>query len=84
MSQIHLLVLIHGMWGNPSHLFELERIILEVKGGQAADGVQLETLVARANQGDSTYDGIDWGAERVADEVRIRQLSNTNDRLTSA
>ena len=66
----HLLVLVHGMWGNPSHLAEMNRIIQETKGsGPSDEGVELDVLVAEANRDQSTYDGIDWGGERVADEV---------------
>lgn len=65
----HLLVLIHGMWGNPDHLAEMHRIIAD-KFGAAQDGEdQLEVLVAQANRDKSTYDGIDWGGERIAEEV---------------
>lgn len=67
---IHLLVLVHGMWGNPGHLAEMNRIIQETKGaGPSDDGTELEVLLAEANRDQSTYDGIDWGGERVADEV---------------
>jgi hypothetical protein len=67
---VHFLVLIHGMWGNPNHLAEVSRIIKEVKGQhKEGDEVELEVLVAQTNRDESTYDGIDWGGERVADEV---------------
>jgi hypothetical protein len=66
---VHLLVLIHGMWGNPDHLSELARIIREEKGATHAD-LELRVLVAQTNSGESTYDGIDWGGERVAEEVQ--------------
>lgn len=69
MSDVHLLVLIHGMWGNPSHLAHTNKIIREVKGGLEDNGVRLEVLVAETNKDESTYDGIDWGGERVAEEV---------------
>ena len=69
MSNIHLLVLVHGMWGNPGHLAELARIIREVKGDLEEDDTKLAVLVSETNKEDSTYDGIDWGGERVADEV---------------
>ena len=60
MPVVHLLVLVHGMWGSPIHLLELERMMLEVAGKrQDASEIELETLVTRANEGDSTYDGID-------------------------
>lgn len=69
MAPIHLLVLIHGMWGNPSHLAELARIIRETYATPSSDGVELELLLAEANREESTYDGVDWGGERVAQEV---------------
>ncbi|GLB43424.1 putative lipid particle protein [Lyophyllum shimeji] len=71
MSSVHLLVLIHGMWGHPRHLAELYRIISE-KYLEGLDGIELEVLLAETNREDSTYDGIDWGGERVAQEVLNR------------
>ncbi|KAF9223966.1 DUF676-domain-containing protein [Gyrodon lividus] len=72
MANIHLLVLIHGMWGNPSHLAHVDKIIHEVKGSaenSGPDEPELAVLVAQTNRDESTYDGIDWGGERVAQEV---------------
>ena len=70
---VHLLVLIHGMWGNPAHLAEMSRIIQETKGSTeaaaAANGTELDILLAQNNRDQSTYDGVDWCAERAADEV---------------
>lgn len=68
---VHLLVLVHGMWGNPGHLAEMARIIRETKEEVGPDGTKLHVLLAETNREDSTYDGIDWGAERVAEEVRM-------------
>ncbi|KAG5637683.1 hypothetical protein H0H81_003599 [Sphagnurus paluster] len=68
MSSVHLLVLIHGMWGNPGHLSELCRIITETYP-TPLDDIKLEVLLAETNRDNSTYDGIDWGGERVAEEV---------------
>lgn len=80
MPDVHLLVLIHGMWGNPSHLAHVNKIILEVKGGVEDGDVELEVLVAETNKDESTYDGIDWGGERVAEEViPLTAASNHND-----
>ncbi|KAG1808683.1 putative serine esterase-domain-containing protein [Suillus subaureus] len=70
MPNVHLLVLIHGMWGNPSHLAHANRIIREVKGEVEDGDIKLEVLVAETNKDESTYDGIDWGGERVAEEIR--------------
>lgn len=73
MTDIHLLVLIHGMWGNPTHLAHVDKIIRQTKGSAEAtvsDGPELAVLVAKTNRDESTYDGIDWGGERVAQEVK--------------
>ena len=68
MPPVHLLVLIHGMWGHPGHLAELKRIIRETYP-VTDNTLSLEILLAETNREDSTYDGIDWGGERVAQEV---------------
>ncbi|KAJ7155405.1 DUF676-domain-containing protein [Mycena crocata] len=62
-SPVHLLVLVHGMWGNPGHLAELNRIVNETHP-------DVHVLRAETNQEDGTYDGIDWGGERVAEEIQ--------------
>ncbi len=68
-------MLIHGMWGNPVHLAEMRRIMEEHRGQATSEkgpgGEQLHVLVAETNKDDSTYDGIDWGGERVAEEVSL-------------
>lgn len=68
-QRIHLLVLIHGMWGNPSNLASMHRIIEQTRSLHNPDGTELHVMLAEANQDESTYDGIDWGGERVASEV---------------
>ncbi|KAF8647749.1 hypothetical protein AX16_006584 [Volvariella volvacea WC 439] len=70
MTQIHLLVIIHGLWGNPEHVGELDRIVREAHGDREKEGVRLHVLLAKTNSEDSTYDGVDWGGERVAREVK--------------
>ena len=75
-ARVHLLVLIHGMWGHPGHLSEMDRIIRETQPTTTTtteedrpDEIQLKVLLAEANRHEGTYDGIDWGGERVAQEV---------------
>ena len=72
-QSVHLLVLIHGMWGNPGHLSELHRIMDEKRCQSDSEsgpgGERLHILLAETNRDDGTYDGIDWGGERVAEEV---------------
>ncbi|KAI5118402.1 hypothetical protein M0805_007536 [Coniferiporia weirii] len=88
VRNVHLLVLIHGMWGNPTHLAEMNRIIKEVKGPSSAAGsddagVELEVLLAQTNRDESTYDGIDWGGERVADEIyeKTKEIENSGRKV---
>lgn len=75
VQPVHLLVLVHGMWGNPDHLAEMNRIYAErcaqEDSALGPSGERLHILVAQTNKEASTYDGIDWGGERVADEVSI-------------
>lgn len=64
------------MWGNPSHLAELMRVVQEKKEPND-EGVILHAISAETNRDGSTYDGIDWGGERVAEEVNIVNLTCT-------
>jgi hypothetical protein len=91
-DKVHLVLAIHGMWGNDvrefrlflshltliqSHLAEAERIMKE-KASQRITGDQVDILVAKTNKGASTYDGIDHGAERIVEEVREVFVSDIN------
>ncbi|KAL1297289.1 hypothetical protein AAFC00_004844 [Neodothiora populina] len=58
----HLCVLVHGLWGNPSHLSYLETTIQEAYP-------DLYVLVAKSNANSYTYDGIELGGERIAHEI---------------
>ncbi|KAG5645713.1 hypothetical protein DXG03_005408 [Asterophora parasitica] len=69
------------MWGHPGHLSELNRLIGEAYPS-SLDGTQLEVLVAETNSEDSTYDGIDWGGERVAKEVEDKVADIEKDGKT--
>jgi len=72
MSAVHLLVLIHGMWGSPAHLTEMARVIQEAHDHeQSMVKNDLHVLVAQTNSDEFTYDGIDYGGERVAEEVSL-------------
>lgn len=76
MHEVHLLVAVHGMWGEPSHLAEVARIIREKFPIDVdSDGIRLQVLVAETNTSSATYDGIDWGGERIADEVCVARCS---------
>jgi Putative serine esterase (DUF676) len=76
-TPVHLLCLMHGMWGNPSHLAEATRVIREKADARTTedeDHIEFEVLVSHANQDGSTYDGIDWGGERIADEAGVESV----------
>ena len=74
MTNIHLLVLIHGMWGNPAHIAELDRFARETYSDAGSDGTVLHVLKAESIRDNSTYDGVDWGGERIAKEVYLCNL----------
>ncbi|KAI0295366.1 putative serine esterase-domain-containing protein [Multifurca ochricompacta] len=78
---VHLLVLIHGMWGNPSNLASMRRIIEET---HLTDGSELHVMLPETNQAEGTYDGIDWGGERVATEIfqEIEKLEAEGKKVT--
>lgn len=60
----HLCVLIHGLWGNPSHLSYLVSSLRDKHSEE-----KLHILVPKTNSDTFTYDGIDLGAERVTQEI---------------
>ncbi|KIO19965.1 hypothetical protein M407DRAFT_82078 [Tulasnella calospora MUT 4182] len=74
LAQVHLLVCVHGMWGEPSHVTRLAEIAKETHP-EPEDGIELDVLVAETNRDENTYDGIDWGAERVIEEIKARIAS---------
>jgi len=77
MQEVHLLALVHGMWGYPSHVAALANTIQErylqsaILATEDSEGVELDVLVAQTNQSNNTYDGVDCGGERVITEVRM-------------
>jgi len=60
----HLCVLVHGLWGNPSHMASVAKTI---RAQYPPEKVYL--LVAKRNSGSFTYDGIECGGERVCLEI---------------
>ncbi|KAI7062855.1 DUF676-domain-containing protein [Hortaea werneckii] len=73
LSITHLVILTHGLWGNPVHLHHLRDTLLE---HHAASG--LHVFTPQSNKDNFTYDGIDVGAERITTEIEdeIRRLQN--------
>lgn len=60
----HLAVLIHGLWGNPSHLEYLTKSLREAYSEE-----KLHILVVKSNASNFTYDGIETGGERITHEI---------------
>ncbi|KAL2888901.1 putative lipase [Ceratocystis lukuohia] len=70
----HLCVVVHGLWGKPIHMASVAKA-LRAKFPQD----KLHLLVAEANAGSFTYDGIDRGGERVCAEIEA-EVQRISDR----
>ncbi|KAJ5748442.1 uncharacterized protein N7511_010138 [Penicillium nucicola] len=75
----HLCVLVHGLWGNPSHLDYVASALLERHGDDS-----LYILCPKANSGNYTYDGIELGGERLVREVEetLESLAKKGQKIT--
>ncbi|KAL4942242.1 hypothetical protein BDV06DRAFT_165812 [Aspergillus oleicola] len=60
----HLCVLVHGLWGNSSHMGTIASALR-----QRYDKSQLHVLASECNDGNLTYDGIEVCGERLAHEI---------------
>ncbi|KAF8418967.1 putative serine esterase-domain-containing protein [Tirmania nivea] len=58
----HLCILVHGLWGNPTHL---EYLSLALRSRYP----HVRQLICKRNSGNFTYDGIETGGERVTKEI---------------
>ncbi|KAJ3825413.1 DUF676-domain-containing protein [Lentinula raphanica] len=83
---VHLHVLLHGLWGTTKHLESASRVFSarhcrtdskqqapsdpELAIATESNQVRIQLLSIEANQGSKTYDGIDWSAERAVEEIR--------------
>ena len=67
------------MWGNPNHCAELSRVVRETHSEPSPEGIELEVLIAETNRAESTHDGVDWGGERVVQEVRVSSCEQPHD-----
>ncbi|KAG9028709.1 hypothetical protein FRB95_006151 [Tulasnella sp. JGI-2019a] len=84
-TEVHLLALIHGMWGQPAHLSRFAEVMKEThEKSLGNNGRELDVLVAETNRDSHTYDGVDWGAERVVREIhdRIKVIEKENKKVT--
>jgi len=75
----HLVVLIHGLWGNPSHL---QYLATSLRKAYSEDEIHI--LVAKSNATNLTYDGIETGGERTTHEIesKIEELEKTGRKIT--
>lgn len=61
-KDIHYVVFVHGLWGNPNHLNYVSSTLQKAHPN-------LHIHVVKRNAGNFTYDGIELGAERVTREI---------------
>ncbi|KEZ38736.1 hypothetical protein SAPIO_CDS10763 [Scedosporium apiospermum] len=61
----HLCVLVHGLWGNPSHMRNVAKALRAKFPAE-----KLYLLIAKSNSGSFTSDGIELGGERVCAEIQ--------------
>lgn len=66
---IHLVILVHGLWGNASH-FNYIKAQLEESYDKTLDE-NLAVYQTGSNEGYKTYDGIDLCGKRVAQEIEL-------------
>ncbi|OQE47413.1 hypothetical protein PENCOP_c001G00098 [Penicillium coprophilum] len=74
----HLCVLVHGLWGNPSHLDYIASSLRDRYGSH------LYVFCPKANSGNYTYDGIELGGERLVHEVEetLESLAEKGRKIT--
>ncbi|KGO71834.1 hypothetical protein PITC_028370 [Penicillium italicum] len=75
----HLCVLVHGLWGNPSHL---DFIASALRDRYSDDGLYI--LCPETNSGNYTYDGIEVGGERMVHEIEetLESLAEKGQKIT--
>jgi hypothetical protein len=71
-KDVHLVVLQHGLWGNPKQLGNLEATLNAV----LADKGPTKVVNCSANVGMLTYDGVDVCGDRMVELVKqLTQVS---------
>ncbi|EXJ82416.1 hypothetical protein A1O3_06229 [Capronia epimyces CBS 606.96] len=75
----HLVALVHGLWGNASHLNYLVKALREKYGEE-----ELIVHACRNNGSSLTYDGIEVGGERIAKEIEdiLQELGRDGYNIT--
>ncbi|KAM0502760.1 hypothetical protein ACHAP8_003590 [Fusarium lateritium] len=79
VNATHLCVLVHGLWGNPSHL---RNVAKSLRDKYSED--ELYILLAKQNSGSNTYDGIETGGERVCAEIEdeLKEIERKGGKIT--
>ncbi|UZP36234.1 hypothetical protein NXS19_004050 [Fusarium pseudograminearum] len=79
VNATHLCVLVHGLWGNPSHL---RNVAKSLRDKYSED--ELYILLAKQNSGNHTYDGIETGGERVCAEIEqeLKDIEQKGGKIT--
>ncbi|KAF7544395.1 hypothetical protein G7Z17_g9987 [Cylindrodendrum hubeiense] len=74
----HLCVLVHGLWGNPTHMRNIAKSLREQYSND-----DLYLLLAKQNSGSFTYDGIERGGERVCAEIeqQLRDIESSGGKI---
>ncbi|EXJ81640.1 hypothetical protein A1O1_07705 [Capronia coronata CBS 617.96] len=75
----HLVALVHGLWGNASHLNYLAQALRERYNEE-----ELIVHACRNNGSSLTYDGIEVGGERIAKEIEdiLQELGRDGYKIT--
>ena len=68
-TSTHVLFLLHGLWGWPSHMHVLRDVLLEHAREHQAS---VDVYCCQSYQGTRTYDGVDVCADRVVVEVHSK------------
>lgn len=83
MVNYHLVALVHGIRGNPSHMSYIgEQIERNCKPKDPNDKIIVLNTVCQS--GDLTYDGIDVNGKRISDEIleKVKELQATGESVT--
>ncbi|CUM66417.1 uncharacterized protein PRCAT00004081001 [Priceomyces carsonii] len=69
MVKYHLIVLVHGIWGNSSHLGYIEKQLEHESGKNREEDELIVVYKTGSHAGYMTYDGIDVNGKRISDEI---------------
>ncbi|WPK24044.1 hypothetical protein PUMCH_001299 [Australozyma saopauloensis] len=78
IEEVHLFVLVHGLWGNPNHLDTIEKVLLRAVSDVSNE--RIVTIKPSSFRFWKTYDGIQRCSELVIADIfyEIEALMQTN------